>query len=503
MDDKASQWSKVVAEGLIRTHGLIQGEWTGSTRGSEFPVINPSTGEVLAQVASMGAEETADAIDSAGQALDSWRRLTAGARSEVLQRWAGLVRQFADDLAVLVSIEEGKPVQEARGEVLYAASFLQWFGEEARRAYGEIIPSGAPDTRIIVLKQPVGVAGGITPWNLPAMTVARKVGPALAAGCTMVLKPAEQTPLVALALCELGRRAGLPPGVLNAVVGSTDDAPVIGGEMTTNPLVRKIGFTGSAEVGKLLMSQCASQMKGVSLELGGSAPFIVFDDADLNLAVEGLIASKYRNAGQLCTAANRILVQEGVFEEFAAALVERVRKLEVGHGLDPGIDMGPLIDDAGLSKVQRHVEDLLDHGAVVRLGGKAHPLGRTFYEPTIIQGLTQECLTWEEETFGPVAALASFSSEEEAIQLANDNRSGLVSYVFTTKLDRMWHTSEAIETGMVAINTGRVSNEMAPFGGIKESGLGREGSHYGLDEWLEVKYVNLGHTYASQGDRAT
>lgn len=483
-------WGALADPGLIRPGGLIAGEWVTPAAAS-FPVHDPATGELLGELPRMGQAETTAAIDAAAAAFEQWRVMPARERGHILTRWAALMEQHADDLARILSLEQGKPVPEARGELLYAASFLEWFAEEGRRAYGDVIPSASADQRIVVIKQPVGVVAGITPWNLPAAMVTRKVAPALAAGCTMVLKPAEQTPFIALAIAELGVRAGLPAGVLNVVVGDAEDAPAIGRELTSNPTVKKIGFTGSTEVGKLLMRQAADHVMGVSLELGGNSCFIVFDDADVEAAIDGLTQAKFRNAGQLCTGANRIFVHEAIHERFTEALVARAKALNVGHGVDPAVDMGPLIDDRAIEKVERHVADLVDRGSRVLLGGRPGARGHSFYEPTVISGVGPGSLVWQEETFGPVAAIASFASEEEVVALANDTQYGLVNYLYTHDMGRIWRVSEAIECGMIAINTGRVSGEMAPFGGVKESGLGREGSKYGLEEWLETKYLNM------------
>jgi succinate-semialdehyde dehydrogenase/glutarate-semialdehyde dehydrogenase len=476
---------------LLRFGAFVGGEWIAAGNGAGFPVLDPATGEVLAELPRMGTADVRAAIVDSRAALQGWRAASALERSQVLRRWADLIRTHADDLATILTAEQGKPVGEARGEVVYSASFLDWFAEEGRRIDGEIIPSHSQDVRILVLRQPVGVTAGITPWNLPAAMITRKAGPALAAGCTIVLKPAEQTPLTALALALLAQRAGLPAGVLNVVTGDAADAPAIGLELTSNPTVRKISFTGSTEVGKLLMRQAAENVQKVSLELGGNSPFVVFDDADVDSAVEGIVSAKYRNAGQICTAANRILVQEGIAAEFTEALRRRASAVRVGHGFAPGVEMGPLIDAQGLDKVERHVADLVDRGARVLTGGRRHELGRTFYEPTVVTGLTADMLTWSEELFGPVAAITTFGDEEEAIARANDTAYGLVGYVYTHDVGRIFRVSEALETGMVAVNTGRVSNEMAPFGGIKQSGLGREGSKHGIDDWVELKYVNL------------
>lgn len=476
---------------LLRPGALVDGEWITPAGGDAFPVLNPATGDPLVELPRMTSTDVRAAIAGSRAALSPWRASSALDRSRILRRWADLVRAHADDLASILTAEQGKPVGEARDEVVYSASFLDWFAEEGRRIDGEIIPSHSPDVRILVLKQPIGVTAGITPWNLPAAMITRKAAPALAAGCTIVLKPAEQTPLTALALGLLAQRAGLPPGVLNIVTGDAEDAPAIGRELTSNPTVRKISFTGSTEVGKLLMRQAADNVQKVSLELGGNSPFIVFDDADVETAVSGIVSAKFRNAGQICTAANRILVQQGIAEEFTDALRRRAAKVEVGNGFAAGVEMGPLIDQQGLDKVERHVADLLDRGGRLLTGGHRHALGRTFFEPTVVTGLTPEMLTWSEELFGPVAAITTFADEDEVIERSNDTDYGLVAYVYTQELGRVWRVSEALETGMVAVNTGRVSNEMAPFGGIKQSGVGREGSKHGIEDWLELKYINL------------
>lgn len=473
---------------LLRNAAFIDGEWVG-TASEEFDVRNPATGEVLATLPSMGADEAHAAIGRAEAALPGWRALPAIERSRLLRRWADLVRENADDIAAILTAEQGKPWAEARGEVVYSSQFLDWFAEEGRRVDGDVIPSHTADARIIVLKQPIGVAAGITPWNLPAAMITRKAAPALAAGCTIVMKPAAQTPLTALAFARLAERAGIPAGVFSMLTSSR--AASIGTEFTTNPVVRKLSFTGSTEVGRLLMSQASTNIQKLSLELGGNSPFIIFDDADVDQAVEGIVSAKYRNAGQICTAANRILVQHGVLDRFTEALTNRARRVRVGNGFDAHVEMGPLIDEAGLEKVERHVADLEDHGGRVLTGGRRHELGFTFYEPTVVSGLTTEALPWAEETFGPIASIAAFADEDEAIRMANDTEYGLVSYLYTHDVGRVWRVSEAIESGMIAVNTGRVSNEMAPFGGMKQSGLGREGSKYGIDDWLELKYINL------------
>jgi succinate-semialdehyde dehydrogenase/glutarate-semialdehyde dehydrogenase len=437
----------------------------------------------------MGAAETRRAIQAAARALPAWAARTAKERAGVLRRWFDLMLANQDDLAVLMTAEQGKPLAESKGEIAYAASFIEWFAEEGKRLYGDVIPAHQADKRILVLRQPVGVVAAITPWNFPAAMITRKAGPALAAGCTMVCKPATQTPYSALALAELGSRAGLPPGAFNVVTGS---AAEIGGEMTSNPLVRKLTFTGSTEIGKKLMVQCAATVKKLSLELGGNAPFIVFDDADLDAAVQGAIASKYRNTGQTCVCANRLLVQAGVYDEFANKLTEAVRKLRVGDGLAGVTDQGPLIDAKAVAKVEEHVADAVAKGARLALGGKRHSLGGTFFEPTILTGVTSKMLVAREETFGPVAPLFKFESEPEAIAMANDTEFGLAAYLYTRDLARSWRVSEAIEYGIVGLNTGIISTEVAPFGGVKESGTGREGSKYGILDYTELKYICVG-----------
>jgi succinate-semialdehyde dehydrogenase/glutarate-semialdehyde dehydrogenase len=437
----------------------------------------------------MGAAETRRAIDAAAQALPAWAARTAKDRALVLRRWFDLLLAHQDDLAMLMTAEQGKPLAESKGEIAYAASFIEWFAEEGKRLYGDVIPGHQADKRILVLRQPVGVVAAITPWNFPAAMITRKAGPALAAGCTMVCKPATQTPYSALALAELGSRAGLPKGVFNVITGS---AAAIGAEMTSNPIVRKLTFTGSTEIGKQLMVQCAATVKKLSLELGGNAPFIVFDDADLDAAVQGAIASKYRNTGQTCVCANRLLVQAGVYDEFTRKLTDAVRKLRVGDGLAGVTEQGPLIDAKAVAKVEEHVADALSKGATLVLGGKRHSLGGTFYEPTILTGVTSKMLVAREETFGPVAPLFKFTSEAQAIAMANDTQFGLAAYLYTRDLARSWRVSEAIEYGIVGLNTGIISTEVAPFGGVKESGTGREGSKYGILDYTELKYICVG-----------
>jgi succinate-semialdehyde dehydrogenase/glutarate-semialdehyde dehydrogenase len=437
----------------------------------------------------MGATETRRAIEAANAAWPAWRALTAGARARILRRWFDLIVENQEDLAVLMTSEQGKPLAEARGEVLYAASFIEWFAEEGKRIYGDVIPPHLADKRIVVTKEPIGVCGAITPWNFPSAMITRKAGPALAAGCPMVLKPASQTPYSALALAVLAERAGVPAGVFNVVTGS---ATAIGGELTANPIVRKLSFTGSTETGIKLMAQCAPTLKKLSLELGGNAPFIVFDDADLDAAVQGALASKYRNTGQTCVCANRLLVQDGVYERFAAKLAEAVSQLKVGPGLAEGTNQGPLIDENAVRKVEEHIADAVSKGARILTGGKRHPLGGTFFEPTILADVTPQMKVAREETFGPVAPLFRFHTEEEAIRMANDTEFGLAAYFYTESSSRVWRVGGALEYGIVGINTGLISTEVAPFGGMKASGIGREGSKYGIEEYVEIKYMCIG-----------
>jgi succinate-semialdehyde dehydrogenase / glutarate-semialdehyde dehydrogenase len=477
---------------LLRSQAYVDGKWVDADSGETFPVLNPATGEAVAEIPRMGAAETRRAVEAAERAFPAWRAKTAKERARILRRFADLMLERVDDLAVLMTTEQGKPLAESRAEVEYAASFLEWFGEEAKRVYGDTIPEPTPDRRILVTKHPVGVTGGITPWNFPAAMVTRKAAPALAAGCTMVLKPAEQTPLSALALAGLAEEAGLPAGVLSLVTGDAEDAPAIGGELTSNPTVRKLGFTGSTEVGKLLMRQCSYQVKKVSLELGGNAPLIVFDDADLDEAVAGAVLCKYRNSGQTCISANRMLVQDGIYDDFLDAFTGAVSKLRVGSGLDEGVNVGPLIDRQALDKVERHVADARERGAEVVLGGSRHELGQTFFEPSVLTGVGPHAAMSCEETFGPVAGISRFATEEEAVRIANDTPYGLSAYFFSREVGRIWRVSEALEYGIVGVNTGFISTEVAPFGGVKESGIGREGSKYGIDEWVELKYLALG-----------
>jgi succinate-semialdehyde dehydrogenase/glutarate-semialdehyde dehydrogenase len=474
---------------LLRQQCYVNGAWVDAAGGAKLPVTNPATGEQLGTVPAINAAGTEAAIAAAHQAFPVWSAKTAKERAVILRRWYELIMANQEDLAVLMTAEQGKPLAESRGEIAYAASFVEWFGEEAKRLYGDVIPGHQPDKRILVLRQPVGVVAAITPWNFPAAMITRKVAPALAAGCTVVCKPATQTPYSALALAELAHRAGIPAGVVNVITGPARE---IGGAMTADARVRKLSFTGSTEIGKLLMAQCAQTMKKVSLELGGNAPFIVFDDADLDAAVTGAIASKYRNTGQTCVCANRLLVQDGVYEAFTAKLVAAVHKLRIGDGLAGETEQGPLIDEAALKKVEEHIADATSKGAKIVAGGKRHALGGTFYEPTVLTGVTPAMLVAREETFGPVAPLFRFKTEQEAVQMANDTEFGLAAYLYTRDLARSWRVSEALEYGIVGLNTGIISTEVAPFGGVKESGTGREGSKYGLLDYTEIKYVCVG-----------
>ena len=471
---------------LLRTEAYVNGTWIPAQGGGTVEVRNPANAELLGSVPDCGGVETRMAIEAANAALPAWRARTAAERAALLRRFHALILANQEDLAILMTAEQGKPLAEARGEIAYAAAFVEWFAEEARRVYGDVIPGHAKDRRIVVIKQPVGVVAAITPWNFPSAMLARKLAPALAAGCTIVCKPAHQTPLSALALAELSQRAGIPAGVINVLTGS---ARAIGAELTGNPLVHKLTFTGSTAVGKILLEQCAATVKKVSMELGGNAPFIVFDDADLDAAVAGAIVSKYRNTGQTCVCANRFLVQKGVYDAFAAKLAAAVGKLRVGDGLAGETDQGPLIDVNALQKVSEHIADAVAKGAQILTGGKVHALGGTFFEPTVLVSVTTDMLVAREETFGPVAPLFSFATEAEAIRMANDTEFGLAAYVYTRDLGRSWRVPEALEYGMVGLNTGLISTEVAPFGGIKQSGMGREGSRYGLDDYLEIKYL--------------
>jgi len=476
---------------FLRAAGYINGAWTAGGATKTFDVINPATGEVLASLPEMGVAETTAAIDAAYAAQAAWAGRPAKERAVILHKWFDLMVANADELANILTAEMGKPLPEARGEILYAASYVEWYAEEAKRIYGETIPAPSNDKRMIVIKQPVGVVGTITPWNFPAAMIARKIAPALAVGCTIVSKPAEQTPLTAIALAVLAEEAGIPPGVFNVIVGT--DGPAIGRELCGNPKVRKISFTGSTEVGRILMRQCADQIKKVSLELGGNAPFIVFDDADLDAAVEGALASKYRNAGQTCVCANRIYVQSNVYDAFAAKLAAKVSALSVGDGFKPGVTIGPLIDEQGVAKAEDHVRDAVSKGARILLGGKRIEGAGTFFAPTILTGIDRTMKVAREETFGPVAPLFRFETVEDVIAQANDTEFGLAAYFFAGDLKKVWRVAEALEYGMVGINTGIMSSETAPFGGIKQSGLGREGSRHGADDYLEMKYLCMGN----------
>ena len=471
---------------LLCRQAYVAGEWCDADDGQTASVANPATGVVLGTVPRMGAKETRRAIEAAEVAQKAWRKKTAKERSAVLAKIAVLMHANKDDLALIMTSEQGKPLAESSGEIVYAASFIEWFAEEARRVYGDTIPAPQADRRIVTIKEPVGVCAAITPWNFPAAMMTRKVGPALAAGCAMVIKPAGQTPFSALAFALLCERAGLPAGLISVLTGSARD---IGGEMTSNPIVRKLTFTGSTEVGRLLMKQCADTIKKVSFELGGNAPFIVFDDADIDAAVEGAMISKYRNTGQTCVCANRIYVQRKVADAFNAKLVEKVKALKVGNGVDAGVNQGPLIDENAVHKIEEHIADALGKGGKLLTGGKRHALGHTFFEPTVIANASPEMLLSREETFGPLAPVFVFDSEDEVVAMANNTEFGLASYFYARDIGRIWRVAEALEYGMVGINTGLISTAEAPFGGVKQSGLGREGSKYGMDDYLEVKYL--------------
>jgi succinate-semialdehyde dehydrogenase / glutarate-semialdehyde dehydrogenase len=474
---------------LFRQQCYINGKWVDADSGKTIEVNNPATGEILGTVPSLGAAETRRAIEAANAAWPAWRKKTAKERANILRKWFNLMMENQDDLGMLMTAEQGKPLAEAKGEIAYGASFVEWFAEEAKRVYGDTIPQHQADKRIVVIKEPIGVVAAITPWNFPNAMITRKCAPALAAGCPVVIKPASQTPFSATALAELAHRAGIPAGVLNVVTGS---ATAIGGEMTANPIVRKLSFTGSTEIGKLLMQQCAGTVKKVSLELGGNAPFIVFNDADLGAAVEGAIASKYRNTGQTCVCANRLLVQDGVYDKFAEMLTVAVGKLKVGDGLKGETSQGPLIDMKAVAKVEEHIADAVKKGAKVIAGGKRHELGGSFFQPTVLANVNTQMAVAREETFGPVAPLFRFTTDEEAVQMANDTEFGLAAYFFSRDLGRVWRTAEQLEYGIVGINTGIISTEVAPFGGVKESGIGREGSKYGIEDFLEIKYLCMG-----------
>ena len=474
---------------LFRQQCYINGEWLDADNGATLDVTNPANGNCLGQVPKMGSDETRRAIAAADAAWPAWRDKTAGERAAILRRWNDLMLEHQEDLAQIMTAEQGKPLAESRGEIVYGASFIEWFSEEAKRVYGDTIPGHQADKRIVVLKQPIGVCAAITPWNFPNAMITRKAGAALAAGCTMVIKPAKDTPYSALALCELAERAGIPAGVLNVVTGS---AGAIGGEMSSNPTVRKLSFTGSTDIGRVLMAQTADTIKKVSMELGGNAPLIVFDDADLDAAVEGTLISKYRNTGQTCVCTNRILVQDSVYDEFADKLAAAIQKLKVGDGTEEGVTQGPLINIAAVDKMEEHISDAVAKGARIKVGGKRHELGGSFFQPTLLTDVTPEMLVARDETFGPLAPMFRFSTEEEAIQMANDTEFGLASYFYSEGLRRTWRVAEALEYGMVGINTGLISTSVAPFGGVKQSGVGREGSKYGLDDYLEIKYLCMG-----------
>ena len=473
-------------QSLFRQQCYIDGQWVDADSGETLEVNNPSSGSAIGTVPKMGAAETERAVDAAELAFQSWRHRTAKERAAILRKLADLMMENQEDLAALMTIEQGKPLAESRGEVVYAASFFEWFAEEGKRLYGDVIPTHLADRRIIVIKEPVGVCAAITPWNFPSAMITRKAGPALAAGCTIVIKPAGSTPYSALALCELAERAGVPAGVMNVVTGASSQ---IGGELTSNEKVRKLTFTGSTNIGKVLMKQCADTVKKISLELGGNAPFMIFEDADIDAAVIGALQSKYRNSGQTCVCANRILVHDRVYDEFSEKLSGAVSKMKVGDGFGEGIELGPLIDMAAVEKVESHIMDAVGKGAMVAAGGSRHALGGTFFQPTVLTNVKVNMAVANEETFGPLAPLFRFHSDEEAIQMANDTEFGLAAYLYSRDIGRIWRVSEAIEYGIVGINTGIISTESAPFGGMKESGIGREGSKYGLDEYVEIKYL--------------
>jgi len=474
---------------LFRQQCYINGDWCDADTGKTVSVTNPATGEILGTIPKMGTSETRRAIEGANAAWATWRAKTAKERAQVLRKWFDLMHVHAEDLAHIMTLEQGKPLAEARGEIAYAASYLEWYGEEAKRAYGDTIPTNAPDRRLVVIKEPVGVCAAITPWNFPSAMITRKAAAALAAGCPMVVKPATQTPYSALALAVLATEAGVPAGVFSVVTGSASE---IGAEMTGNPLVRKVSFTGSTEIGRLLMEQGSSTIKKMSMELGGNAPFIVFDDADLDAAVQGAIISKYRNTGQTCVCANRIYVHDSVYDAFAEKFVAAVALLNVGNGLENGVTIGPLIDQAAVSKIEEHIDDAVAKGARIIAGGKRHALGQSFFEPTVVADVTPAMKVAKEETFGPLAPLFRFHSDAEVIAMANDTEFGLAAYFYSRDIGRVWRVSEALEYGMVGINTGILSNEAAPFGGVKQSGLGREGSRYGLDDYMVVKFLCMG-----------
>jgi succinate-semialdehyde dehydrogenase/glutarate-semialdehyde dehydrogenase len=473
---------------LFREQAYVDGVWADADGGQTITVTNPATGAVIGSVPRMGTAETRRAIEAADRALPAWRALTAKDRAIRLRRWFELMMENQEDLARLMTLEQGKPLVESRGEIAYAASFIEWFAEEGKRVYGDIIPGHQPDKRVLVLKQPIGVTAAITPWNFPSAMITRKAGPALAAGCTMVLKPASQTPFSALALAELAERAGIPKGVLSVVTGSAGE---VGGELTGNPIVRKLTFTGSTEIGSQLMAQCAKDIKKVSLELGGNAPFIVFDDADLDAAVDGALMSKYRNNGQTCVCANRLYIQDGVYDAFVAKLQAAVARLRVGDGMDEGVTVGPMIDAKAIAKVEEHIADAVSKGARIVAGGKPHERGGLFFQPTILVDVPDNAAVAKEETFGPLAPLFRFSQEDDVVRRANDTEFGLAAYFYTRDLSRVFRVGEALEYGIVGVNTGIISSEAAPFGGVKASGVGREGSKYGIDDYVEIKYMCL------------
>ncbi len=474
---------------LFRQQCYINGKWLDAKSSETMAVTNPANGKTLGQIPKMGADETRQAIDCANAAWPAWRDKTASERSAILRRWNDLMLEHQEDLAQIMTAEQGKPLAESRGEIAYGASFIEWFAEEGKRIYGDTIPAHHADKRIVVLKQPIGVCAAITPWNFPNAMITRKAGAALAAGCTMVIKPAKDTPFSALALCELAERAGIPAGVLNVVTGS---AGAIGGEMSTNPTVRKLSFTGSTDIGRILMAQTAETIKKVSMELGGNAPLIVFEDADLDAAVEGTLISKYRNTGQTCVCTNRILVQDSVYDAFAEKLAKAVKELKVGDGTEEGVTLGPLINMAAVDKIEEHIADAVEKGAKIKVGGERHERGGSFFQPTLLTDVTPDMLVAKDETFGPLAPMFRFTTEEQAIEMANDTEFGLASYFYSENLSRVWRVSEALEYGMVGINTGLISTAIAPFGGVKQSGIGREGSKYGLDDYLEIKYLCMG-----------
>ncbi len=475
--------------GLFKQQVFIDGQWLEAEQNKSFAVINPATGETIAHVPSVSEQQVVKAVQAADQALQSWKQTTAKERSILLKKWYQLMIEHQEDLAIILSTEQGKPMTESRGEILYGASFIEWFAEEAKRTYGDVIPHDKQGRRLLVVRQPVGVVAAITPWNFPNAMITRKVGPALAAGCTVVIKPASETPLSALALVALAEEAGIPKGVINVVTGSARE---IGGILTQHPLVRKVSFTGSTAIGKLLMQQCSSTMKKISMELGGNAPFIVFEDADLDKAVEGAIASKFRNSGQTCVCTNRILVQNSIYDTFVEKLAAAVAKLKVAPAFEPGAEQGPLINEKAVEKIQEHIDDATSKGAKVICGGQRHQLGQTFFEPTVLTDVTPDMQVAQDETFGPLAPVFRFTEEAEAIRMANDTEFGLASYIYTQNLSRAWRVSEALEYGMVGINEGLISTEVAPFGGIKESGCGREGSKYGIEDYQELKYLCMG-----------